>query len=108
MSVDVSRPLPFWTYSEKHLRIFQNRAYRKDHEHLSSEEIQALREELALTQAELAEFLKLGPNTISRWETGRLAQSASMDVLLCLIRDIPQTLEYLKSHAEQLKMKTLS
>jgi len=52
-----------------------------------------------LTQAELAQLLRLGGNTLSRWEAGRNVQSAAMDVLLRLIRDLPGSLEYLREHA---------
>jgi DNA-binding transcriptional regulator YiaG len=49
--------------------------------------------------AELAQLLRLGGNTLSRWEAGRNVQSAAMDVLLRLIRDVPASLEYLRAHA---------
>jgi hypothetical protein len=42
---------------------------------------------------------RLGGNTLSRWEAGRNVQSAAMDVLLRLIRDLPGSLEYLREHA---------
>ena len=41
----------------------------------------------------------IGANTISRWEAGRLVQNSSMDVLLRLIRDVPQNIRYLRGHA---------
>ena len=34
-----------------------------------------------------------------RWESGRNVQTATMDVLLRLVRDIPESLRYLKKHA---------
>lgn len=74
--------------------------YRKRYSLLSADEIRALRERLGLTQAGLARILRLGGNTISRWEAGRNAQTAAMDALLRLIRDVPGSLEYLRSHAE--------
>ncbi len=75
------------------------RAYRAKHDLLSPEEIQALREELGLTQQALGRLLRLGRNTIWRWETGRVVQTASMDVLLRMLRDMPENLEYLKHRA---------
>lgn len=66
---------------------------------LSGEEIRALRKRFAMTQAELAHLLRLGSNTISRWESGRNVQTAAMDVLLRLIRDLPGILEYLRKQA---------
>ncbi len=74
-------------------------AYRKKYRLLSAEEIRSLRERLALTQSSLARLLRLGSNTISRWEAGRNVQTAAMDVLLRLIRDLPGSLEYLRKHA---------
>jgi putative zinc finger/helix-turn-helix YgiT family protein len=73
--------------------------YRKRHGLLSAEEIQALREQLHLTQADLARLLRLGANTVSRWESGRNVQTGAMDILLRLIRDLPGSVEYLRSHA---------
>jgi putative zinc finger/helix-turn-helix YgiT family protein len=64
--------------------------YRKKHHLLSADEIRALRERFKLKQADLAGLLRLGANTISRRETGRNVQTASLDVLLRLIRDVPR------------------
>jgi putative zinc finger/helix-turn-helix YgiT family protein len=63
---------------------------------LSAAEIHALRARLHLTQGALAGLLRLGANTISRWETGRNVQTAAMDVLLRLVRDVPASLLYLQ------------
>lgn len=63
---------------------------------LSATEIHALRARLHLTQDALAGLLRLGANTISRWETGRNVQTAAMDVLLRLVRDVPASLLYLQ------------
>lgn len=52
-----------------------------------------------LTQQELARLLHLGGNTVSRWEAGRTVQTAAMDILLRLLRDIPGSLAYLRKHA---------
>lgn len=73
--------------------------YRKKHGLLSADEIRALRERFKLTQNELAKLLRLGGNTISRWESGRNVQSAAMDILLRLIRDLPGSIDYLRRHA---------
>ena len=73
--------------------------YRKKHGLLSADGIRALRERFELTQGELARLLHLGANTISRWEAGRNVQTAAMDVLLRLIRDLPGSLDYLREHA---------
>lgn len=73
--------------------------YRKKHGLLSADDIRALRERFELTQADLASLLRLGANTVSRWESGRNVQTAAMDVLLRLIRDLPGSIQYLRDHA---------
>ena len=73
--------------------------YRKRHRLLSANEIRAIRKHFNLTQRDLARILRLGGNTISRWEAGRNVQTAAMDVLLRLIRDLPGSFEYLRDHA---------
>ena len=70
--------------------------YRRKYGLLSAEEIRSIRERFGLTQAGLAKLLRLGSNTISRWEAGRNVQTAAMDVLLRLLRDLPGSLDYLK------------
>jgi putative zinc finger/helix-turn-helix YgiT family protein len=73
--------------------------YRKRHGLLSADEIRAIRQRFDLTQADLTRLLHLGVNTISRWESGRNVQTEAMDVLLRMIRDLPQSLEYLRARA---------
>lgn len=73
--------------------------YRRRHGLLSADEIRAIRERFELTQGEIARLLHLGANTVSRWESGRNVQSAAMDMLLRLIRDLPGSIEYLRKYA---------
>lgn len=73
--------------------------FRKKYGLLSGDEIRGIREHHSLTQVEIARLLRLGPNTISRWESGRNVQTAALDVLLRLIRDVPGSLDYLRDHA---------
>ena len=73
--------------------------YRRKHGLLSADQIRAIRERFELTQAEFARLLRLGANTLSRWEAGRNVQTEAMDTLLRLIRDLPGTIEYLRAHA---------
>ncbi len=73
--------------------------YRKKHGLLSADEIRAIRERFDLTQAGLARLLRLGANTVSRWESGRNVQTGAMDILLRLIRDLPGSIDYLRDHA---------
>lgn len=73
--------------------------YRRKYGLLSADEIRSIRERFGLTQAELARLLRLGANTISRWEAGRNVQTAAMDMLLRMIRDLPGSLDYLRNYA---------
>ena len=73
--------------------------YRRQQGLLSAREIRAIRERFGLTQGDLARLLRLGGNTISRWESGRTVQTAALDILLRLIRDLPGSLDYLRQHA---------
>jgi putative zinc finger/helix-turn-helix YgiT family protein len=73
--------------------------YRKRHGLLSADDIRQIREHFHLTQADLARLLRLGSNTVSRWEAGRNVQTAAMDILLRLIRDLPGSIDYLRVHA---------
>lgn len=73
--------------------------YRRRHRLLSAHEIRAIRERFDLTQANLARLLRLGASTVSRWESGRNVQTAAMDVLLRLLRDLPGSIAYLREHA---------
>lgn len=73
--------------------------YRKKHGLLSADQIRAIREQFGLTQADLARLLRLGANSVSRWESGRNVQTAAMDILLRLIRDLPGSIDYLRHHA---------
>jgi putative zinc finger/helix-turn-helix YgiT family protein len=73
--------------------------YRRKHGLLSADQIRAIRERFELTQAEFARLLRLGANTLSRWEASRNVQTEAMDTLLRLIRDLPGTIEYLRAHA---------
>lgn len=73
--------------------------YRKRHGLLSAAEIRAIRERFGLTQADLARLLRFGANTVSRWESGRNVQTAAMDILFRLIRDLPGSIDYLRAHA---------
>ena len=73
--------------------------YRQKYGVLSADDIRSIRERFGLTQAELARLLRLGANTIPRWEAGRNVQTASMDMRLRMIRDVRGTLDYLRQYA---------
>jgi HTH-type transcriptional regulator/antitoxin MqsA len=82
-----------------HLDERAQAAYREKFGLLSAADIRALREKLGLTQAQLAHLLRLGGNTVSRWEAGRNVQTAAMDALLRIVRDVPASLKYLQARA---------
>lgn len=83
----------------KRLHEDASEIYRRKHGLLSADEIRAIRERFNLNQADLARLLRLGANTVSRWESGRNVQTAAMDMLLRLIRDLPGSIDYLRDHA---------
>ncbi len=83
----------------RHLRERALEIYRRKYHLLSAKDIRSIRERFGLTQTVLARLLRLGNNTISRWESGRNVQTAAMDVLLRLLRDLPGSLEYLRRPA---------
>jgi putative zinc finger/helix-turn-helix YgiT family protein len=83
----------------RRLRERASDLYRDKYGLLTADEIRSLRERFGVTQAELARLLRLGQNTLSRWEAGRNVQTAAMDVLLRVLRDVPGGLEYLRKHA---------
>jgi putative zinc finger/helix-turn-helix YgiT family protein len=82
----------------RHLREHALALYRQQYGLLSSDEIRSVRERLQLTQGALARLLRLGGNTISRWEAGRNVQTAAMDMFLRVIRDLPASVQYLREH----------
>ncbi len=73
--------------------------YRRKHGLLSADQIRAIRSQFELTQSDLAKLLRLGANTVSRWEAGRNVQTAAMDLLLRMIRDLPGSIDYLRRAA---------
>lgn len=62
---------------------------------LTPDEIRVGRERLGLNQQEFQELLRLGGNTLSRWENGRVYQSRSMDTLLRLAFNVRAVRTYL-------------
>lgn len=72
--------------------------YQNKYGLLTASEIRRIRERLGLTQSRLATLLRLGANTISRWESGRTVQTASMDLMLRMVRDVPGVSDYIQKH----------
>jgi putative zinc finger/helix-turn-helix YgiT family protein len=73
--------------------------YRRKHCLLAPDEIRALRHGLGLTPAGLARVLHLTKQIVVRWESARAVQSAAVDALLRVVRDVPGSLDYLRSRA---------
>jgi putative zinc finger/helix-turn-helix YgiT family protein len=65
-------------------------ALRKHLGLLSCSEIRKNREQLSLSQRQLAEYLGVAVETISRWETGSLTQSRAMDRYLRVYFGVPE------------------
>jgi DNA-binding transcriptional regulator YiaG len=63
---------------------------------LTTDEIREIRIRRGLTQARMAELLRLGLKTWTRWESGRERPSQSMNVLICALRDGRITVSYLE------------
>jgi HTH-type transcriptional regulator/antitoxin MqsA len=62
---------------------------------LMPDEIRALRESLALSQADFERLLGVGKKTVVRWEKGTVFQNQATDGLLRAVRDVPGVAEYL-------------
>ncbi|MBI3757946.1 MAG: type II toxin-antitoxin system MqsA family antitoxin [Deltaproteobacteria bacterium] len=68
---------------------------------LTTEEIKAIRKKIGVSQAEFSRVLGGGPKSFAKYETGVVNQSAAMDQLLRLIRDVPGVWENLKAQVEK-------
>jgi transcriptional regulator with XRE-family HTH domain len=62
------------------------------------------RKRLKLTQAELANYLKVAEESINRWEKGRQIQQRSLDLLLRAFFNLPEFQRFLDFHAAQKKI----
>lgn len=66
---------------------------------LSAEQIRRNREDLRLSQREMAEHLGVAVETISRWENGALTQTRAMDRYLRVYFAVPAARAALVDHA---------
>ncbi len=62
---------------------------------LMPSQIRESREKLGLSQAVLAEYLRVAPETVNRWEKGGQIQQRAMDLLLRAFFDLPSFRHYL-------------
>jgi len=63
---------------------------------VTAEELKTIRDQLGLTQGELAEKLGVARNTITRWEMGIRHIPEPVARLVRLLAAIPQTIRYLE------------
>jgi len=66
------------------------RALREQLGLLSCRQIRQNREQLGLSQRQMAEYLGVAVETVSRWETGALTQSRAMDRYLRVYFGVPE------------------
>jgi putative zinc finger/helix-turn-helix YgiT family protein len=74
-------------------------AYRKKYNLLAPDEVRDVREKSGMTIAAFAVLLRVTEFEASRWESGRSPQSAIMDTVLRMIRDVPGSIDYLRKRA---------
>ena len=65
-------------------------AIRREDGLLEPDEIRAVRARYGLTQAGLETLIGAGEKTVVRWERGTVAQNATADTLLRVLRDHPE------------------
>jgi putative zinc finger/helix-turn-helix YgiT family protein len=70
-------------------------AVRRDEGLLTSGEIRSVRTDLGLTQREFEKLLRVGKNTVVRWEAGTVIQSPAIDDKIRAVRDVPEFVRYL-------------
>ncbi len=62
---------------------------------MTPEEIRAYRKRLGLTQEDLAKFLRLAKETVSRWESGKQIQQLAMNDFMDVFFNVPAARDYL-------------
>jgi putative zinc finger/helix-turn-helix YgiT family protein len=77
---------------------------RREEGLLTSAEIIAVRNKLGLTQREFERLLRVGKNTVVRWEAGTVVQNPALDDKIRGLRDVPEFADYLaQRHAVKIK-----
>lgn len=74
---------------------------------LTSAEIVAVRTKLSLTQREFERLLRVGKNTVVRWEAGTVVQNPALDDKIRGLRDVPEFAAYL-SKRRAVKIKQIN
>lgn len=58
-------------------------------------ELREVRESLNVSRAVLAAYLRTNPRTLENWEQGRAQPNSQAALLICLVREYPDTIERL-------------
>jgi HTH-type transcriptional regulator/antitoxin MqsA len=75
-------------------------AVRREDGLLVPDEIREIRAMYGLSQASLEKLIKSGEKTVVRWERGTVAQNATADTLLRVLRDHPEVVARLASQRD--------
>lgn len=81
----------------------QNKITLKQHKieskavEITSDELISLRENLNLSQAVFASYLRINKRTLENWEQGRAQPNAQAATLIKMVKKYPDTLERLSS-----------
>ncbi|MFL5540165.1 MAG: type II TA system antitoxin MqsA family protein [Longimicrobiaceae bacterium] len=75
-------------------------AVRKEDGLLVPDEIREIRARYGLSQANLEKLIGSGEKTVVRWERGTVAQNATADTLLRVLRDHPEVVAKLAERRE--------
>lgn len=70
-------------------------AVQREYQFLAPDEIRELRAMYGLSQASLEKLIHSGEKTVVRWEKGTVAQNATADTLLRILREHPEVVEKL-------------
>jgi len=96
-------------------RVLPNKLFRALHAErsrrlglLSAEEIKAIRENLGLTQAQMAELLGVGEKTYTRWESGKSIQNKSSDNLIRMAQQCPELLSSIDAQRQPDRKRHIS
>lgn len=63
---------------------------------ISAEELVRLREQLKLSRAVLASYLRINPRTLENWEQGRAKPNHQAALLIRLVANYPDTLKRIR------------
>jgi len=64
---------------------------------ITSEEIIQIREDLKLSQALFAHYLRINKRTLENWEQGRARPNSQAAVLIKMVKDYPDTIDRLRN-----------